>query len=458
MGAARSVSATFEALPAPVATVTVTPGLTTLDEGQTVPLVATPRDAAGNALTGRTVTWNSADPSIATVSSTGLVTALAEGDTVVVTATSEGTMGQARIVVRSLFFIAENSSVGGRHACAVRRIGGGFCWGRNAEGQLGHGGVAAWAPVTPVDGPAKFVRLAAGDEHSCGIEITGVAWCWGQNARGQLGDGAMASTATPVRVAGNFVFGNVAAGPYSSCAQTTGRDAYCWGDNNNGYLGVQAPNGFVRTPSAVALGLPFQAFSTGTSHQCGIELSLALRCWGLGNNGQLGTGDYGTKSAPTLVAVNRAWVSVGAGGTHTCATDFQSGVWCFGLNNFGQLGTGTNVQTNTPVQVVTPQFFIRVASGARHTCAITTSSREVWCWGLGHRGQLGTGVFDPNLVALQPVRVQSQERFMDIDAEQDFTCAMTETGRIYCWGDNTEGQLGMAPSSGSAVPVAIMRP
>jgi uncharacterized protein YjdB len=86
--------------PAPVATVTVAPSLATLSTGNSLQLTATLRDASGNALTGRTVTWSTSNSSIATVSGAGLVTALAVGQ-VTVTATSEGKGSSATITVVS---------------------------------------------------------------------------------------------------------------------------------------------------------------------------------------------------------------------------------------------------------------------------------------------------------------------------------------------------------------------
>ena len=84
----------------PVATVELTPATMELAVGGTARLTATPRDAAGTALTGRTVTWSSADPSIAAVDDEGQVTATAEGE-VEITATSGGKVGSAAVTVRS---------------------------------------------------------------------------------------------------------------------------------------------------------------------------------------------------------------------------------------------------------------------------------------------------------------------------------------------------------------------
>lgn len=83
--------------PAPVATVSVSPPNATLDIGGTVQLKAVATDASGNVLTGRSVTWSSANPAVATVAS-GLVTAVSAG-TARITAESEGKSGSAEITV-----------------------------------------------------------------------------------------------------------------------------------------------------------------------------------------------------------------------------------------------------------------------------------------------------------------------------------------------------------------------
>ena len=84
--------------PAPVATVAVTPATASVAVGATQALAAATRDAAGNVLTGRAVSWQSSAPAAATVSATGVVTAVAPG-TATITATSEGQSGTATITV-----------------------------------------------------------------------------------------------------------------------------------------------------------------------------------------------------------------------------------------------------------------------------------------------------------------------------------------------------------------------
>ena len=95
----KSGTASITVNPPPVATVTVSPASASIRVGSTVQLTATLKDANGNVLTGRTVTWTSSNTKAATVNASGLVTALATGSATI-TATSEGKNGTSIIKVR----------------------------------------------------------------------------------------------------------------------------------------------------------------------------------------------------------------------------------------------------------------------------------------------------------------------------------------------------------------------
>jgi len=85
----------------PVASVTVSPTAPNMYVGGTVQLTATPKDAAGNVLSGRVIAWASPNTAIATVSATGLVTGVAVG-AATITATSEGQNGTAAVTVSTV--------------------------------------------------------------------------------------------------------------------------------------------------------------------------------------------------------------------------------------------------------------------------------------------------------------------------------------------------------------------
>jgi alpha-tubulin suppressor-like RCC1 family protein len=114
-----------------------------------------------------------------------------------------------------------------------------------------------------VAGGIAFTAVSAGVAHTCGITSSGSAYCWGSNANGQLGIGSIGgSTTTPQLVAGGHSFIGITAGDHHTCGQlASGRlasgPAYCWGRNDHGQLGdgtrtdrgVPAPMGDYRPTS-----------------------------------------------------------------------------------------------------------------------------------------------------------------------------------------------------------------
>ena len=91
-------SGTTSASTAPVASLTLSPASLTLGIGSTQQLSVALKDASGNTLTGRTVSWSSSNTAVASVSAVGLVTGVGAG-TATITATSEGQSGMASATV-----------------------------------------------------------------------------------------------------------------------------------------------------------------------------------------------------------------------------------------------------------------------------------------------------------------------------------------------------------------------
>ncbi len=100
-GQTASASVVSAPAPVPVASVSVSPATATLPVGGAVQLSAVTRDASNNVLTGRAISWSSANSSMASIGSNGLVTAVGAGTTSV-TATSEGKSGSASVTVTAV--------------------------------------------------------------------------------------------------------------------------------------------------------------------------------------------------------------------------------------------------------------------------------------------------------------------------------------------------------------------
>ena len=336
---------------------------------------------------------------------------------------------------------------GERSTCARRTSGELFCWGADLYGALGDGGGVADSdvPVAVAGAASDWRTFSVGGDRACARKAAGRLLCWGDGANGALGDGEGTATSTsPVEVQDATAFTGVESGYAHACGLAGGR-LFCWGDDDNGQLGSgggpteQLPvevSGGVTTWSAVALG---------AEHSCGLRTTGRLYCWGDDDNGQLGNnGTLADVSTPVQVAGGFTdWTDVAAGVDHTCARREVGRLYCWGSDGSGRLGDGgADTGSPTPVEVngalTTWSRFL--AAGFEHTCATRTNGR-LYCWGNDDQGQVGSGTGDGTTGV--PVQVSGgATTWSTVTAGSDHTCATRSTGRLYCWGADGQGQLG----------------
>ncbi|MBI2392312.1 MAG: hypothetical protein HYV09_22185 [Deltaproteobacteria bacterium] len=142
--------------------------------------------------------------------------------------------------------------VGGNHACMRARTTGVWaCWGTNDAGQCGlDPTVYGTKVVVPIDIPWTSPSLAAGEGFNCGLNA-GKVFCWGTNANGELGDGTeVARSATPREVLGITGAVSVSATDRAACAVKDDGTVWCWGRQQKGRFGKVA-DGIHRKPVRV---------------------------------------------------------------------------------------------------------------------------------------------------------------------------------------------------------------
>ncbi len=225
-----------------------------------------------------------------------------------------------------------------------------------------------------------------------------------------------------------------------------------WGSNGLGELGLgDRDNRTVASP-VMARASPWRVVTGGSRHSCGILRDGTLWCWGVNVHGQLGLGDTMERLTPTRVGTDSDWSEIQCGGLHSCGIRVDGSLWCWGANAAGQLGLGmTTTDQPTPRRVGSFTDWRRLAAKARFNCALRMDE-SLWCWGDNSDGQLGTGdAMDRNA----PAQLPGSHRWTFVRNGPLHTCAITTTGELHCWGNNDTGQLGTGTMMGSRTPVRV---
>lgn len=103
------------------------------------------------------------------------------------------------------------------------------------------------------------------------------------------------------------------------------------------------------------------------------------------------------------------------------------------------------------IQVARVHFTSVSAGEFRHTCALSDDGR-VWCWGENGLGQLGVAALP---LSPYPIASSPAPAFADVSAGGTFTCARTAAGAVECWGSGARGRLGNGTAATSATPSAV---
>jgi len=458
-----------------IASVTVSPSTRSIVAGATTQLRAVLIDATGSRRVGPTVTWTSSPSAAATVDASGVVAGVAPGSATI-TATAETRSGTATVDVEVVSF--STVQAGAFHSCGLAASGA-YCWGSGTYGQAGNGAKAnGFAPVAVSSDRANLVSLSVGGVHNCGLTASGAAYCWGADYYGELGAGTPGSqvcgveeapcSTTPLAVAGGHVFSSLSAGWVQSCALTSAA-AYCWGDATYGTLG-DGSTASSRTPVAVTNAPPFVSIGTGISFACGLTAGGAAYCWGDNSFGQLGTGPNGPEACsgewcsktPVAVSGGLTFTALTVGYWHACGLTSNGAAYCWGNNGDGQLGATTTETcagfdavlacSTTPLPVEGTLTFGSVSAGFFHTCGVLTTG-EGYCWGSNTNGQLGNGTTTASSTA---VPIMGGLSFAGLSAYGRWhSCGLTTAGVAYCWGFNGWGQVGDGTGADALEPVQV---
>jgi alpha-tubulin suppressor-like RCC1 family protein len=358
-------------------------------------------------------------------------------------------------------------------------------------------------PRVPMSGSPAFIYDATG---ACIVHL-GQLECWGDpgmnswyelgfssdDAGGALGIPNPTPVTTTAFPASQIV--QIVMGTYHSCA-LYGTAPYCWGNDQSGQLGSSMPNAGGPTEVAVD-GLPTRGLSsmaTGVVTTCGITpaqdgggAESNVFCWGSNGSGELGrplsqtqqptafpvTGEI--DGGPLGVIPNA--VAIAGGAKHFCVLTSTSKVFCWGSTSSLESGADAGMLDCTedetiacspqPNEVTMPtgETPIGLALGDNHSCAVMQSG-NVYCWGANDVNQLGTtssmqtcpGDGDAGIPCTGVPAKASVSNIQKLFAAGSTTCALDTMRHAWCWGDNQFGVLATGDLEPYTSPQEIVDP
>ena len=192
--------------------------------------------------------------------------------------------------------------------------------------------------------------------------------------------------------------------------------------------------------------------------------------WGVNHNGELGDGTEISKSSPIEItsqfnlANDERIISMSLGINTSSALTSTGRLFTWGINDTGQLGNEENMMTRSIPAEITPHFNLSsdetiksMSLGVDHSSALTSTGR-LFTWGNNDFGQLGDGT---TINKLMPTDITSQfnltsgEIIISVSLGRSYSSALTSTGRVFTWGQNSFGQLGDGTTDNKLIPTEI---
>jgi hypothetical protein len=395
------------------------------------------------------------------------------GATRIATIAVTGTIGDLRLVTPASFgFLDKDGDLlqvdpNGVVLAQAKQIG----WtkisakGDNTCGTLTNGELRCVGEAFPggLPAPIAYAGVAVGPGYGCARDFDNQTFCWG----------SIPDPPSPEHLL-------LASGDGHMCGLLPNLEAECWGDD----LGPREPG-------------PFRLLSRGGNHVCGLRLDSTIACWGDDTFNQI-SGE----------PVDVTFSEIAGGAAHTCGVRSNGLIACWGDNSFSQSAPPFPAQT-----------YMEVSAGSRHTCGIRTTGEvdcwgdnssgqssppvgdlfesltlaETWscgiradgtarCWGTGVNGsdvlpvlarpQIATGTgyscridsdgslkcwtTDPFLSSAL-VGTEPAGTYIEIDSNEDYACALSDTSLVSCWGDDSDATGRTSPPGGLFSHITVGR-
>lgn len=355
-------------------------------------------------------------------------------------------------------------SVGTTVSCGITKADVAYCWGYNTFGQLGNNSTTNSATPVPVYmGGAlagkTITKIEVGSMSTCAIASDKKVYCWGYayyaGTDSTTGNLTVPTAISTANVPANYQATDLSMGDYyRGCFVADGK-AYCWGLNTSGSLGDGTTttrnqpvpvgnNGGINSKTITKISVGFQ-------NTCAIA-SGEVYCWG-GGRGNANSADttkrYYPYSIDASAYAGKTVTDVMSANAVSCAIA-DGKVYCWG----GQSLTGAS---DTPIAngILGPTLVDDRNMGDYHAeklfgesilkCIV--ASEGVYCWAKDMNGNFTDEVTgnpsQPTSYIPVQVRMNNKTNAVDGSAGLGGACAVGENSRLYCWGRDKAGRLGV---------------